>query len=262
MGQSLTLSFWVKLILEDPERAKTRLPTWCDILDNQRSIQPAVGTLSQAAYSALYERNAARTFNQSLCLSRHTNPLGSAKTLSDSFLDYFPNIDPQTAHRWWKDVVPYSPVTHEASMRDFCAWYERYEKIFQVFGREKGNYCLLVTVPPDVVQAAAELLYSSLPLLLQVALMLNIGRIIYNILKKDPLDEAWKLSVGIDGCPTREALYRRVISLHYCNYQEIPLSSLAKHIIYAMSSYMSEAQRRQFFQQISNKYPNFTDDGK
>ena len=52
------------------------------------------------------------------------------------------------------------------------------------------NYCLLATVLPDVAQAAAELLYTSLPVLLQVALTLNIRQIIYNILKKDSLDEA------------------------------------------------------------------------
>ena len=44
-GSVADVIFWVKLILEDPKRAKTKLPTWLDILDNRKSTQPAVGIL-------------------------------------------------------------------------------------------------------------------------------------------------------------------------------------------------------------------------
>ena len=60
-------------------------------------------------------------------------------------LSLFPNIEPQTTHPQQKDIVPFDTLSGDKSVQDYYTWYDKYEKTFQVFGKEKGNYYLMAT---------------------------------------------------------------------------------------------------------------------
>ena len=200
-GTVSDVRYWVRIILENPERA-SNLPDMAELLSHQ-GRNTAINSLSSSGLKSLYDQEMPRPFNRSLVVDRRTNPFGVERSISVSLATLFPGIDTQASNKWWKEIPTFNPSSEDLSVRDYCAWYELHEKTFLVHGREKGNYALIVSVPSAVADSVIQLIETNLPIIGQVALMLIVGQEVYRILKEDPTQKVWNLTVGPGGSPTK-----------------------------------------------------------
>lgn len=196
-------------------------------------------------------------------------------TASLSLKDLFPDIIPAEANKWIRAVKPYNSFSSDWNLRDYCAWYDVFHGQFELYGRKNANYCLLITIPADLLPATIRRALINLPLDLSPATIKKaqdiisdmdnwtlsriVGTLIYKRLGYDPVRIADDLRIGRSAVTDLATLCSRVMDLHYCRYDEQTRTQFCLSLVFALGFHLNQAGRDLFYASVKIYYPTLHD---
>ena len=215
---------------------------------------------SQLIGSAIVETRAPRS-RRPIWASKYQPPVTQPQQGEFTLQRACPNVNIDDAHRRLKVIDHYSATAEDESVRDFCAWFDKYRSYFSGLTRDLANYCLMSAVGGEFTYEVLNELREEVAEIPTASLALEIGRSVYSKLKIDPTEVAVMVRLNKDGCESDYHVYRRVADLHQCRTDKCAPDHFCSAMFYAFVAHAqreSKAKSNQLYYAFRQRYASLS----